>query len=205
MKNLNEIRFVATNYLNLQGLKMVVIGIFGILVVLWGNNLKYPISAQSWVMLGLVMVVSMAIYYGFDRYYLHNFGRVKRTPESKRLEWLVGLLCGILVIGAFWLESSYKYRFSMIGLVFGVGLLIDYIRITWLVKGRHLLYYPVGIILAIVLSLLPLLGLPQWWKFIGIRGEALGIGLFVGIFSIFAGIWGHIYLVRTLSPKTEEK
>jgi hypothetical protein len=206
MKDIKEIRFVATNYFNLQGLKNVAIGIFGILVVLWGNKLKYPMSMQSWIILGLVVVVSMAIYFGFDRYYLHNFGKVKLTVESKRLEWLVGIFCLILVIAAFWLKSSYKLPpISILGLVFGIGLLADYIRITWLVKGRHLLYYPIGVVLAIVLSLLPLLGLPQWWKLVGLRSEALGIGLFMGLFSIFAGIWGHSYLVRTLSPKTEEK
>jgi hypothetical protein len=205
MKDIKEIRFVATNYLNLQGLKMVAIGVFGILVVLWGNTLKYPISTRSWIFLALVVVVSSAMYYGFDRYYLKNFGQVKRTPESKRLEWLVGIGSGLLVIGAFYLEASYKFRISIIGLVFSLGLLADYIRITWLVKGRHLFYYPIGVVLAVVLSLLPLFGLQQWWKMIGIRGEALGIVLFVGLFSIFAGIWGHLYLVRTLSTKVEEQ
>lgn len=205
MKSIKEIRFVSTNYINLQGLKNVAIGIFGILVVLWGNNLKYPISMLSWILLGVVVVVSMAIYFGFDRYYMLNFGKVKRTAESKRLEWLVGILCLILVIAGYWLELSFKLPISIIGLVFGLGLLADYIRITWLVKGRHLLYYPIGVFLAIVLSLLPLLGLPQWWKLVGLRDEALGILLFVGFFSIFAGIWGHIYLMRTLSPKMDEK
>jgi hypothetical protein len=205
MKDIKEIRFIATNYFNLQGLKNVAIGIFAILVVLWGNNLKNPISIQSWIILGLVVVVSMGIYSGFDRYYLHYFGQVKRTAESKRLEWLVGIFFLILLIGAFWLESSFKLPLSLIGLAFGLGLLADYIRITWLVKGRYLIYYPIGIVLVIVLSLLPLLGLPKWWHAIGLRGEAFGIVLFVGLFSIFAGIWGHIYLMRTLSTSTEEK
>lgn len=205
MKSINEIRFVATNYFNLQGLKNVAIGIFGILVVIWGNTLQYPVSTQSWITLGLVVVVSVGIYYAFDRYYRHSFGQVKRTTESKRLEWLVGVIGVILVIVAFWLETSYKLSISVIGLIFALGLLADYIRITWLVKGRFLLYYPIGVVLAVVLSLLPLLGLPQWWKLIGLRGEAYGIALFVSLFSIFAGIWGHIYLMRTLSPKAEEK
>jgi hypothetical protein len=205
MKNIKEIRFVATNYFNLQGLKNVAIGIFGILVAIWASGLKYPASTQSWIFLILLVVVSMMIYYGFDRYYLHNFGQVKRSPESKRMEWLVGIVSLVLIIGAFWLEYSLKLHFSLIGVAFGISLLIDYIRMTWLVKGRHLLYYPIGIVLIIALSLFPLFGLLEWWKYIGVKSELIGVVLFVGIFSIFAGIWGHIYLVRTLSSKAEEK
>lgn len=205
MKSVNEIRFVTTNYFNLQGLKNIAIGILAISVALWANTLKYPISTLSWIILAIVIVACILIYYGFDRYYLFTFGQVKRTPESRRLEGWVVVIGVILVLVAFWLESFNKVSISYIGLVFGLGLLADYIRITWLVKGRHLLYYPIGVVLAIVLSLLPLFGLPQWWKLVGIKGEAIGIVLFVGVFSIFAGIWGHIFLVHTLSPKVEEK
>ena len=205
MKNINEIRFVATNYFNLQGLKNVAIGIFGILVALWGSAQQYPISLQNWIFLGFVVIVPVAIYLAFDHYYKHTFGQVKRSPESKRLEWLVGIISGVLIIGGFWLDVTYKLTFSAIGLIFGLGLLADYIRITWLVKGRYLLYYPIGVVLIILLSLFPVFGLPEWWKMVGLRSEAIGLALFVGVFSIFAGIWGHIFLVRTLSPKAEEK
>ena len=205
MKNINEIRFVVTNYFNLQGLKNVAIGIFGILVALWVRALQYPISLQNWILLGLVVLVPVVIYLTFDRYYKHTFGQVERSPESKRLEWLIGIISGILIIGGYWLEYSNKIHLSLIGVAFGISLLVDYIRLTWLVKGRHLLYYPIGVVLIILLSLFPLFGLPEWWKLVGLKSEMVGLALFVGVFSIFAGIWGHIYLVRTLSPKAEEK
>lgn len=205
MKNINEIRFVATNYFNLQGLRMVPIGVLGILVALWVNGAKYPVSMQNYLILSVIVVISLALYFGIDRYYLHSFGKVKNTPESKRLEGLVSIVGGVLALAAFWLDVTYKLPLCVIGLVFGVGLLEDYIRITWLVKGRHLLYYPIGAVLAIIVSLLPLLGLPEWWHAVGLRGQLEGILIFISLFSIFAGIWGHIYLVRTLSPKAEEK
>lgn len=205
MKNINEIRFVATNYFNLQGLKNVAIGIFGILVALWGSALQHPISLQNWIFLGFVVLVPVAIYLAFDHYYKHTFGQVKRSSESKRLEWLVGIISGVLIIGGFWLDYSFKLHLGLIGVAFGISLLVDYIRITWLVKGRYLLYYPIGVVLIILLSLFPVFGLPEWWKLVGLKSEAVGLALFVGVFSIFAGIWGHIYLVRTLSPKEEKK
>jgi hypothetical protein len=93
--------------------------------------------------------------------------------------------------------------FSLLGLVFAAGLLADYIRITWLVKGRLLLYYPIGAVLMAVLSVLPLLGLPEWWLRLGIRDQLVAVAVAIGIFTIIAGVWGHIFLVRTLPASLE--
>lgn len=205
MKNINEIRFVSTNYFNLQGLRMVPMGVLAILVGLWANGAKYPVTFNEYLVLLIELVVLITISFGIDRYYLHSFGRVKNTPESKRFEVIYSMIFGAFVLVAFWLDVTYKLPLSLIGLVFGLGLLADYIRITWLVKGRYLFYYPIGAVLSIVISLLPLLGFPGWWHTVGLKGQIFGIDLFVGLFVIFAGIWGHIYLVRTLSPRGEAK
>ncbi len=205
MKNLNEIRFVSTNYFNLQGLRMVPIGLLAIGVGLWANGAKYPISAKWYLILLLMVVVLLIVYWGLDRFYLHSFGKVKNSTESKRLELIITSVFGFIALVAFWLDATLKLPLSMVGLAFGLGLLADYIRITWLVKGRYLLYYPIGAVLSIIVSLLPLLGLPGWWHAVGLRAQLFGITLFVGLFTIVAGFWGHLFLVRTLSPKAEDK
>lgn len=205
MKDIKEIRFVATNFSNLQGLRMVVIGVLLILVCLWANGLKYPISIKSDFILLFEVVAMLTVYYAVDRYYLRTFGQVKTTPEIQRFELKLSIIGGILSLVAFWLDVTYKLPLSLIGLVCGIGLFADYIRFTWMVNGRHMLYYPIGAVLLIGVSLLPLLGLPGWWHVVGIKGQIFAISLLLGFFSIFAGIWGHVYLVRTLSPKAEEK
>jgi hypothetical protein len=129
---------------------------------------------------------------------LHTFGLVRLTPESRRLEWLISVVFGILALGAFWLDATVKLPASLIGLAFATGLLADYIRITWLVKGRFLLYYPLGAVLMAVVSVLPLLGVSNWWQVFGIKNQLIGITTAMGIFTIIAGFWGHIFLVRTL-------
>jgi hypothetical protein len=86
---------------------------------------------------------------------------------------------------------------------FSISLLADYIRITWLVKGRFLLYYPIGAILLAVVSVLPLLGFTNWWQSVGIRNQILGISIAFGIYATIAGLWGHIFLVRTLPSRAE--
>ena len=205
MKNMKEIRFVATNYLNLQGLRTIPVSLLLILVVLWANGSKYPISAAGWLTLIIEVVVMAAAYFGIGQYYRHAFGQIKRTPETLRLEWLTSIVFVILTLAAFWLDGKIKLPISLLGLVFGLLLLTDYMRITWLVKGKYLLYYPIGAVLIVVVSLLPLFGLPGWWHAVGLRSQIFAIALVIGIYMIIAGIWGQLYLVRTLSPKEEEK
>jgi hypothetical protein len=205
MKNLKEVRFVATNYFNLQGLRMVPFSLMLVLVSLWANGVKYPVSVKNYLVLILILLACSIFFYGINRYYLRIFGQVKRTPESLRLEWLFGVVSGVLALGAFWLDVSVKLPLSLIGLVFAAGLLADYIRITWLVKGRFLLYYPIGALLMVITSILPLLGLPVWWHAVGLRSQIFGIAIMIGVISILAGIWGHIFLLRTLPSLTETK
>ena len=103
----------------------------------------------------------------------------------------------------FLLDVSSKLPVSLVGLVFAAGLLADYFRITWLVKGRYLLYYPLGAVLVAGVSVLPLLGVPNWWQACGLAYQLLGITILIGMFTIIAGIWGHIFLTRTLPPRLE--
>jgi hypothetical protein len=203
VQNLKEIRFVATNYYNLQGLRTVPMGMCLVVVCLWANAQKGPASNLS---LPLLCAAGLGIlFFAIDRYYLHAFGRVQRTPESRRLEWVIGGVGGVLALGAFILDTSLKLPVSTLGLVFAAGLLADYIRITWLVKGRFLLYYPLGAVLMAGVSVLPLLGVLDWWKAFGFKSQMLGIAIAIGIFTLIAGIWGHIFLARTLPPRAEPK
>lgn len=202
MQNLKEIRFVATNFSNLQGLRAVPLGLCLVLVCLWANGLQYPV--RDFFVPVVSMVGSLILLFAIDRYYLHVFGRVQRTPESRRLEWLLTAVFGSLALGAFWLDTSVKLPVSLLGLVFAAGLLVDYIRITWLVKGRFLLYYPLGAVLMAGVSVLPLLGVSNWWQACGLADQMLGILMASGIFMIITGIWGHIFLARTLQSRGKQ-
>ncbi|MBN2146541.1 MAG: hypothetical protein JW726_04095 [Anaerolineales bacterium] len=196
MQSQNQIRFIATNYYNLQGLRAIPLGLLLILVCLWANGLDGP--ARNFLLPVSAVVSSLLLLIAIDRYYLRTFGQVRRTPESLRLEWLVGIVGGILALGAYLLDISHELPLSLLGLVFAAGLLADYIRITWLVKGRFLFYYPLGATLMAVVSVLPLVGIRDWWQTVGLASQMLGIAVAIGIFSVIAGIWGHIFLLRTL-------
>ncbi|RPI88007.1 MAG: hypothetical protein EHM41_02895 [Chloroflexi bacterium] len=201
MQNVKNIRFVATNFYNLQGLRAVPLGFLLLLVSLWANTLHGP--ARNFLVPTLGLASALVVLFVIDRYYSHTFGRVERTPESRRFEWLFSVVGGILALGAFLLDVSYKLPVSMLGLVFSAGLLADYIRITWLVKGHFLLYYPLGAILMAGVSVLPALGVSNWWYVFGIANQLIGITTVIAIFTMIAGIWGHIFLVNALPGRVE--
>ncbi|HEX7555373.1 MAG TPA: hypothetical protein VF338_02020, partial [Leptolinea sp.] len=184
---------------NLQGLRAVPISLYLVVICLWTNGIHGP--ARDFLIPALGLAITVILLFVIDQYYRYTFGRVQRTTESRRLEWLVSAIGGIVALGAFWLDNYIKLPVSLVGLVFSISLLADYIRITWLVKGRFLLYYPIGAILLAVVSVLPLLGVPNWWLAFGIRSQLLGICIAFGIYAIIAGIWGHIFLVQTLSQR----
>jgi hypothetical protein len=201
MRDLKEIRFVATNFYNLQGLRAVPLGSLLVFVSLWANEQRGPANDFSLPLLAAVGLIILL--FAIDRYYLRAFGRVQRTPESRRLEGLIGIVGGILALGAFWLDTTVKIPVSTLGLVFAVGLLTDYIRITWLVQGRYLLYYPLGAVLMAGVSILPVLGATNWWIGCGLKSQMLGIAVAIGLFTIIAGFWGHFFLVHTLMSRGE--
>jgi hypothetical protein len=203
MQDLQHIRFVATNFYNLQGLRAVPLGFLLILCALWANSLQGP--ARNFLLPALGAAAALAALVAIDRYYLRVFGRIQRTPESLRLEWLFAIAGGILALGGFILDATRYLPVSLLGLVFAAGLLADYLRITWLVKGRFLLIYPLGAGLMAVISLLPVLGLPDWWQAIGLDYQFYGSTIAIGLFTMTAGIWGHLFLVNALPALPEVK
>lgn len=203
MQDLKKIRFVATNYSNLQGLRAVPLGLCLLAVCWWAARLHYPARPVDFAVPIACLAVTIALLYLIDRYYLRVYGRVQRTPQSRNLEVLLATVGAALALAAFWLDALVRLPVSLLGLVFAAGLLADYIRVTWLVKGRFLLYYPLAAIVMAVFSLLSVLGAPQWWLALGLRTQLIAIAVLIGIISILAGIWGHIYLARTLRPARE--
>jgi hypothetical protein len=203
MKELSQIRFVTTNFYNLQGLRVIPLGGLLLFVCLWANGSQGV--ARNFLVPAIGSVCALGLLFIIDRFYAKFFGRVQRTTESRQLEWMVSVVGSFVALGAFYMDITLKLPVSLLGLVFAAGLVIDYIRITWLVKGRSLLYYPVGAILIAVVSLLPLLGISNWWNVFGLANQMLGLCMAIGIFTILTGVCGHIFLARTLPSRVENK
>jgi hypothetical protein len=216
MKDPNKIRFIAANYATLQGLRIVPLGVFVLLAALlsnylWAHGLALVPLWQRGVVefakysaiLGVLMVSMTVSLVLIEKYYFRNFGKVHRTPESRRFEWLIQILGSILLVGAFWADITYRWPVSCMGLVFSAAMIAEYLRLTWLVGGRYLVYYPIGASIIALVSILPLFGFSEWWLGLGLENELVGIEMMVGVFCVLAGIWGHLFLLSALSPRRE--
>lgn len=216
MKESDKIRFIATNFVTLQGLRIVPIGVLMFLIglltnSLWANGVTFAVlwtnelarAAEYFAFLGVIIVVTIISIIIIDKYYSHNFGVIKRTPESIRFEWLIQIVGSILLLGAFWVDITFRLPVNCIGLLFAATLIAEYFRLTWLVRGRYLIYYPLGAFFIAFVSILPLFGIPKWWLAFGLVNNLVGIEMAVGIFCISAGLWGHLFFLRALSTKLE--
>jgi hypothetical protein len=199
MQTLDQVRFVATNFTNLQGLRNLPFSACLLGIVIWANQAHYPLHGGDYLLPAIFILVCASLYFFINQYYAMTLGRVQRTTQSRRLEWLVSSIMGCLTLAALWLDISLSTQISYLGLVFAGGILAEYIRFTWVVKGKSLRYYPVGAAIFAAISLLPIVGLPDWWKVLGFSTQLLAIAAFIGIYGIIAGILSHVSLSRILT------
>ncbi len=133
MDTLYRTRFLAANYGSLQGLKQVPFGVLAVAVSLWANTIRKPATDLS---LPIVFtVISLVLYAASRRYYDQVFGRVQQTVANSRLEWGIQIVGSILAVIAFVADSSNRLPVSMLGLVFSLVFLADYVRITRFSRG----------------------------------------------------------------------
>lgn len=199
-----RIQFIAANYSRLQGLKEVPVGLLVTAVSVWAMYNHGPTADLT---LPIALTVGAALlYWLIDRFYISTFGRIRQTAKMRSWETTASILFGLLALLAFWLDTAQDLPFSVLGLVFAAALFEDFWRATSSVKGRPFRLYPENFITAcliLVLSLIPLTGLP-WWERLGLRSQVLSMLTIIGILLVIAGIWGHLRIIRDL-PVGEAK
>jgi hypothetical protein len=196
-----QIQFIAANYSRLQGLREVPVGMLVIFASVWAIYNQGDLSTPLLAVIGTIL-----LYWQINRYYVSTFGRIQQTAQVRKWEMSASILFGLLALLAFWLDTAQDFPFSAVGLVFAGALFEDFWRATSSIKERSFAIYPENLLVAILvlmLSLLPVTGL-VWWNMIGMRTQVLGMLLIIGILLVFAGIWGHVRIVRAL-PVGEAK
>jgi hypothetical protein len=196
-----QIQFIAANYSRLQGLREVPVGMLVIFASVWAIYNQGDLSTPLLAVIGTIL-----LYWQINRYYVSTFGRIQQTAQVRKWETSASILFGLLALLAFWLDTAQDFPFSAVGLVFAGALFEDFWRATSSIKERSFAIYPENLLVAILvlmLSLLPVTGL-VWWNMIGMRTQVLGMLLIIGILLVFAGIWGHVRIVRAL-PVGEAK
>jgi hypothetical protein len=195
MQDIQKIRFLTLNYSKLQGLKGFPIGLLLLLTVLWANVQHGP--ARNLTLPLLFMLGSAILYWWIDRYYKMSYGRVESTTAQKRMDYFAGVIGGIAALAAFVIDTTDHLPVSLVGLVFVVVILVEYLRIRRLVKSAYSLWQMI-ISISIVLgaSLLPLFGLKDLWQGIGLRSHLFVVLVITSIVLMVMSLVGHIYFTR---------
>ena len=199
MQDLKRVRFVTENYHNLQGLKMVPLGLWFVAAGAgdagwWPWFFKTGRPVSHLLGLGLAWFLSWLI----GRYYKYNYGQVQPSPQTQRkgrLVTIVGLPALLIALAVDW---SMKLPVSLVALLITAYFLTAYLCSS----GRFRKHYVVIALLFAGLGLMPLLlRVPLSDRIWGPGGVMftllLGLGLIAG------GILDHLLLVRTLKPLPE--
>ena len=202
MQNIHKTRFLAANYSNLQGLKSIPLGLLLPIVVIWANMQKG--SASNLTLPILLSIAMIVLFIGIQRYYLTRFGMIDRTPNQKRMEVILGVLGGIIGLAAFPLDTRFDLPVSTVGLVFAGAIVAEYLRMQWYAPGNYLLpLSAASFVIMLVVSILPLLGLSNWWQLLGLRTQLFGVLIVAGLVIVINGLIGHWFFVQQLPGKEE--
>ena len=200
MNSVTQTRFLAQNYPQLQGLRAVPSGLCLLLITLWANAQRGP--ARDLTLPILIALACLALYVLIDQYYSRVYGQVKRTIS--RAELFLQATCAILALAAFFVDTRTTANFSLLGLVLAVSFAFTGF---WYWRPATVLF-AINLALAIVLvllSLLPLLGIQDWWSLLGIKHSLLAFAFLLGIFGVIGGVVSHVYFVRSLPGARESQ
>jgi MFS family permease len=185
--DLEQIRYVTQNYSNLQGLRLIPLGLWLLIVGLVTIEFAIPLLLAAWVLTWLIGV-----------YYNRSFGKVRSLTSPSWKSYLVGLLALAALIAAAVADRYLKLPVNLLGLTMATGLFL-----TWLQPAyRPRLHYLVVAVLVAAVSLLQLFGIPAANStFYPVLAGSVGILLVI----LIGGLFDHLLLVRAFKALPEEE
>lgn len=185
--DLQQIRYVTQNYSNLQGLRLIPIGLWFLIA-----GLVPPGCTIATLVIALVMTWLIGVYYS------RQFGRVRPTTSPSWKSYLVALLALAVVIAAWTADTYLKPPIDVLGLTIALGLFLVWLQPTY----RPRLHYLAVAILVAGVSLLRLLRLsPDHPISYPMLAGSLGILLVL----LVGGLFDHLLLVRAFKTLPEEE
>ncbi len=198
MNSIQQTRFIAQNYPFLQGLRAIPTGLL-LLAITWWANLQHGPRRDLTLPL-LIARGCLVLYILIDQYYNRALGRVKRLITHA--EMFLQAICVVLALAAFAIDSSNRLQISLLGLVFALIFASGSFWYWRPVKVLFITNLALAVFMAL-LSLLPVLGVGDWWSIFGLKHSLLAFSFLFGAFGVIGGVVSHIYFVRSL-PATRE-
>jgi hypothetical protein len=216
MVDLQKIRFVATNFSVLYGLKAVPCGLFLSYIFIRGSKRDLTFDC-------LLLPVLVILFMWIHLYYQRTFGRVEATKEFKIKYYLLSIGVVAIGMGGFAVDLWNPIPVSFTAITFALILLWS---LAWMVRragGKNLAIFPDGLVciaLVFLSAFLPLLGeevfgtfgfhsgispmyLPllgeKVFRMFGFHSSISFTIAVVGILYALYGVLEHLFLVRSLS------
>jgi hypothetical protein len=196
LTEIQKTRFLAMNFAHLQGLRVIPYGLLLFLVSFWANAQRGP--ARNFLPPVLMGLLCIGLYMLIDRYYRRTFGQVVPSAQSRRADRALAIIGGAAALAAFLLDVRLSLPVSLVGLVFAIAILGEYIRFARYAQRGYTLITPLFVLLTALVSVLPALGLHGWWQQIGVKAEMLGVCMAASAILVFAGLFSHLNFTRAL-------
>jgi hypothetical protein len=195
MRDIRTVYSLTANFPSLQGFKSIPIALWLLLIVLWANQE----AGNSNLFLPIVISISMMLFLWFvSQYYRLAFGTVQRTKSRVFRELIFSAIAVLLALAAFWLDTAYEWPVSYLGLLFAGVMAFDYFRLRKSLSIDNFPYPLIFSLFLLVLSVLPVLGMENWWLIAGIATQLFAILIAVSLVMILSGVLWHWFLVRNL-------
>lgn len=194
----SRIRFVTANYRQLQGLRLVPLGL---LLALWAmldllgffDPARFPPGARAQVLtrIGLAYWLGLLLALVAPLYYRYRYGSVDPLDRGSRNRWITAAVIGFFVLGL--IDRNLKWPVSLQLLLVSVSFFIT----VWH-DGRVRVHYLAPAIVWLAASFLPALHASP----ADLKMTLFGLG---GLTLIGCGLGDHVLLTRTLvKPRTSD-
>ena len=195
MQNLQQVRYVTSNYHYLQGLRLVPFALFAIAQgALGGDWLDTPDWLHGWIPFAIGLALAFLGYRMIGTYYDRTFGHVERAPGAGARDNRALAIFFLIYIASAVIDASVRPRVSISELVLACGILA-----YWWPRRRFATHYLMGALIVIAVSLLPLLGITPTMQIFRSGVEMVTIGMV----ALFIGLLDHLLLVNTLRWRKE--
>jgi hypothetical protein len=191
----NQIRFVTANYHQLQGLRLVPLGLLLVLLGMLNSGLVPPafgaVRARYLTWIGIASMLLVALTVLAPVLYRRRYGSVDPVARGWRNAWITAAVVGVLVLGRLDTLVQWPVRTSLF-------LVSASLFITVWHDGRMRAHYLVPAVAWLVVSFLPTLNMSP----AATRLTVFGLG---GLTLIVCGIGDHLLVTRTLAtPRTTD-
>ena len=194
----NEVRFVTANYHQLQGLRLVPLGLF---LAFWASvdllglldPAQFPPGDRVTVLtrIGFAYWLGLLLALAAPLYYRYRYGSVEPLDRRSRNRWITAAVIGFFVLIR--IDRDLQWPVSLHLLLVSMALFITVWR-----DGRIRSHYLAPALVWLAVSFLPALDVSP----ANLRMTLFGLG---GLTLISCGIGDHLLLTRTLAkPRTTD-